>query len=77
MKDKMVMRIIKVDEIDNRGANILKQEILSLGGDCALPHNTYNLSSGKSKCIIIGTLSQYKKLIPKLKVTTFWFKKSC
>jgi len=74
MKDKMVMRIVKVDEIDNRGANILKQEILSLGGDCALPHDTYNLSSGKSKCIIIGTLSQYKKLIPKLKLQPFGLK---
>jgi len=74
MKDKMVMRIVKVDEIDNRGANILKQEILSLGGDCALPHYTYNLSSGKSKCIIIGTLSQYKKLIPKLKLQPFGLK---
>lgn len=74
MKDKMVLRVIMVDEIDNRGANILKQEILSLGGDCALPHDTYNLSSGKSKCILIGTLNQYKKLIPKLKLQPFGLK---
>lgn len=74
MKDKMILRIIKVDDIDNRGANILKQEILSLGGDCALPHDTYNLSSGKSKCILIGTLNHYKNLIPKLKLQPFGLK---
>lgn len=74
MKDKMILRLVQVDEIDNRGANILKQEMLSLGGDCALPHDAYDLISGKSKCIIIGNLSQYKKLIPKLKLQPFGLK---
>lgn len=74
MKDKMVLRIVQVDEIDNRAANILKQEMLSLGGDCALPHGAYNLSVGKSKCLIIGTMNQYKKLIPKLKLQPFGLK---
>lgn len=74
MKDKMILRIVQVDGIDNRGANILKQEMLSLGGDCAIPHDAYNLITGNSKCIIIGNLNQYKKLIPKLKLQPFGLK---
>lgn len=74
MKDKMMLRIVQVNEIDNRGANILKQEMLSLGGDCAIPHDAYNLITGNSKCIIIGNLDQYKKLIPKLKLQPFGLK---
>lgn len=74
MKDKMITKIIKVDGIDNRAANILKQEMLSFGGDCALPYDVYSLSNRKSSCIIIGTLNHYKKLISKLKLQPFGLK---
>ncbi|MDI6860753.1 MAG: dihydropteroate synthase [Caldisericia bacterium] len=74
MKDKMVLKLIKVEELDSRGANILKQECLSLGGDCAIPYHAYNLKNEKVDCIIIGTQAIYKKLIPKLKLQPFGLK---
>lgn len=74
MKDKMILKLIKVEDLDSRGANILKQECLSLGGDCAIPHDAYNLEKQNVNCIIIGTLSMYKKLIPKLKLEPFGLK---
>lgn len=74
MKDKMTLKLIKVEELDSRGANILKQECLSLGGDCAIPNDAYNLKKESVNCIIIGTLSMYKKLIPKLKLEPFGLK---
>jgi dihydropteroate synthase len=74
MKDKMTLKLIKVEEIDSRGANILKQECLSLGGDCAIPHDAYQLKKENFECIIIGTISMYKKLIPKLKLQPFGLK---
>jgi len=74
MRDKMSLKIIKVENIDSRGANILKQECLSFGGDCAIPHTAYNLKDEKVDCIIIGTIALYKKLIPKLKLQPFGLK---
>ncbi|MCX8095813.1 MAG: dihydropteroate synthase [Caldisericia bacterium] len=74
MKDKMILKLMKVEGIDTRAANILKQECLSLGGDCAIPHSAYNLKDERVDCIIIGTLSIYKKLIPKLKLQPFGLK---
>lgn len=74
MKDKMNLKLFKITDIDNRGANILKQEILSIGGDCAIPHDAYDLSLGKSTCILMATISQYKRLIPKLKLQPFGLK---
>ncbi len=74
MKDKMSLKLIKVEGIDSRGVNILKQECLSLGGDCAIPHYAYQLNKDNVECLIIGPISMYKKLIPKLSLQPFGLK---
>jgi len=49
-------------------ANILKQECLSLGFDCAVNRGAVNNSCEKSDALIFANYLQYKKLIQKLKV---------
>ncbi|MCS4521338.1 hypothetical protein JTS97_02945 [Clostridium botulinum] len=52
-------------------ANIIKQEILALGGDCAVNKYCINCKVETSDIILLGTKRQYKKLLQKLKCMTF------
>lgn len=74
MKDKGRIRFIKIEEIDVRGANILKQEMLSIGGEVALSRDAFFLGKNKCKAIVMGTIHHYNRLIPKLKLQPFGLK---
>lgn len=59
--------IIKIYDIDSRGANILKQEFLSAGGDVAVHRDVASFKKERTDCIIIGNAKAYKLVIEKLK----------
>lgn len=62
-KARSLLVLIKVD---NRAANILKQEMLSCGGEVALPKEAYTLSGKKIEVIINGNTAQLNRLVEKL-----------
>ena len=66
MKGKIVHFNLKVEKIDPRTANILKQEMLSLGGDAALDGRGLDCSAKWTDAILMGTLKQFEKLVLKL-----------
>ncbi|CAM2827274.1 dihydropteroate synthase [Helicobacter hepaticus] len=53
--------------------NILKQEALSVGGDCATPRDTI-AHKGKHIALLIATRSQLEKIIAKLSIQPFGLK---
>ncbi len=59
---------IRLNAISNIGANILKQEMLSLGGDVAIARDAITGKIKKTDCLIIGQLAQIKALVQKLKI---------
>lgn len=63
-----------IDEIDNRAANILKQEALSCGTDAAVSEEVSRFKSGVSRVVLFGTASQIEKLILKFKEQPFGLK---
>lgn len=69
-KNKIVP--LKIFNVLSPAANIIKQEILTLGGDCAVNKNCVTCKVDLSDIILLGTYRQYKKLIPKLKCMTFF-----
>ena len=68
MLDKGRFRIIKLYGIRNAMANILKQEMLSIGGGVAVNKGCVNCTVPKSDVIVMGTIRQIKELIKKMKV---------
>jgi dihydropteroate synthase len=71
MAPKALAYVIKINSLPSIQANILKQEMLSLGGDVAV---TRDALSGKAKdtdCLLIGNLAQYRGLSGKLKRQPF------
>lgn len=67
---KAVHRCIKLKQVSAAAATIIKQEMLSKGGDAAVSRETL-LGHGKTDVLLMGTLKQYKLLVRKLKVQQF------
>ncbi|MCG2825199.1 MAG: dihydropteroate synthase, partial [Thermoplasmatales archaeon] len=73
MSPKAVHRIIKIEKIDSRAANIMKQSMLSAGGDVAVSRNAL-LGKQKTDVLIMGTIKQYESFTSKLKMQPFGLK---
>ena len=71
MDKKALFRVVRVSGLDARAANILKQEMLSRGGEVATASGVYELKGALSDCLIMGTLTQFERLLPKLKAQPF------
>ncbi|HOB35072.1 MAG: hypothetical protein GX090_00975 [Firmicutes bacterium] len=68
MAPKAVFRVIKVYGLRPGAANMLKQEMLSKGGEAAVADQVVNCRRESTDVILMGTLAQYKKVIEKLKI---------
>jgi dihydropteroate synthase len=75
MLPKAVTFLIRLSAVSNITANILKQEMLSLGGDVAVARGALTGKVQKTDCLIIGQLAQFYSLIRKLKLQPFGLQK--
>jgi len=66
MAPKMVTKIIKLENVILQDAIIIKQDMLSIGGEVAVPKNTFDLKSETAEILVIGNISQLKLLVEKL-----------
>ena len=66
MREKIFHLNLKIEGIDCRLANFLKQEMVLLGGDVALDKRIIDCSVATSDLILMGTSNQIKALIDRL-----------
>ena len=66
MAPKAITRIIKVKNVVLQDAIIIKQDMLSVGGEVAVPRDTFELHEKTGDILIIGTLKQLNELVKKL-----------
>lgn len=71
MRKKAGFLAIKVCGLRSPAANILKQTMLSLGGDAAVARGVVNCSIERSDALILGTRKQVEQLLRKLKPQPF------
>ena len=71
MIPKAVHRVIRVENVSTKAAIILKQEMLSKGGEAAVSRGVGNLSVDHTSVLLMGTVKQYSKLIRNLKGQPF------
>ena len=64
--------IFKIHDIDARGANILKQEFLSKGGDVAVHKSVASFKIPRTDAIIIGTVKTYQEVIKNLALEPYF-----
>lgn len=75
MAPKMAHLNIKLDGITCAQASVLKQDMLSLGGDAAIHSRAVNFKVDKTDCILMGTSKQFERLAKKLRIQPFGLKK--
>lgn len=63
--------LFEVEDIDTRGANILKQDAISVGGDCAVPRSASVFKPGKWTVLLMVNERELRKLIEKLKMQPY------
>ena len=68
---KAVYCIVKFEDIDPKTANIMKQEMLSRGGDVAVAETVGKFEDKKTDILIMGTLAQYVRLVRKLRMQSY------
>lgn len=73
MAPKAAVLPVKLLSVRTPAANIIKQEMLSLGGDCVNPKGTINCSLDRVDVILLGNRRQYQALGKKLKTMAGWF----
>jgi len=65
---------VLVDDISNQAASILKQDMLSIGGDVAVNADVVRYKIGSNACLIIGTKKHFNLLTKKLEKQPFGLK---
>ncbi len=71
MLPKATTRIVKINSLSNIAANILKQEMLSLGGDVAVARGALTGKTKSTDCLVMASVAQYCSLGEKLKKQPF------
>ena len=66
MAPKAISKIIKLENIVIQDAIIIKQDMLSIGGEVAVPKNTFELHEKTADILVIGTIKQLNELVNKL-----------
>jgi len=71
MAPKAVCRVLKVYSVDVRAACIIKQEMLSVGGEAAVSWGSLERDATETDVLLMGSLKQYRRLINKLEEQPF------
>lgn len=66
MAPKAISKVIKLENVLLQDAIIIKQDILSLGGEVAVPKNTFELHDKTGNILVMGTIKQLHELVDKL-----------
>lgn len=66
MAPKAISKVIKLENVVLQDAIIIKQDMLSVGGEVAVPKNTFELHDKTGDILIIGNLKQLHDLVGKL-----------
>ncbi len=71
MSPKGVHRVLMAEGLNPRAANILKQEMLSLGAEAAVHREVVTHRVETTGVVMMASLRQYHRLVPKLKAQPF------
>lgn len=75
MSRKMVHLAVSVENVQARAAHIIKEIMLSRGGECATPRELLTIDGGERvRVIMIGTVTQFRSAIKNLALQPFGLK---
>ena len=66
MAPKAISKVIKFEDIVLQDAIIIKQDMLSIGGEVAIPKEAFELKEKRADILVMGTIKQLHGLVEKL-----------
>ena len=66
MAPKALFKVIKLEQVVLQDAIIIKQDMLSLGGEVAIPRDAFELKKNPADILVMGTVTQLRELVGKL-----------
>jgi dihydropteroate synthase len=72
---RSVFRVVRLSGLGIREVNILKQELRSRGGDAAISEELFAWMREDGDCLLMGTLAQFERLLPRLKAPELGMRK--
>ncbi|MDR1941137.1 MAG: dihydropteroate synthase [Endomicrobium sp.] len=73
---KSAVIAVSIEKIDNRAANILKQDAISCGADAAVSIEVSKFKKGLSNAVLFATAAQLEKIAKKLSLQPFGLKEA-
>jgi len=67
MAPKAVLRVVRCRDVVLQDAVMVKQDMLSVGGEVAIPRYTYERMSETADILVFGTVAQLSELVVKLR----------
>ena len=67
MAPKAVLKVIKLSNVVLQDAIIIKQDMLSVGGEVAIPKDAFDLKERQATILVMGTVQQLHDLVNKLR----------
>lgn len=74
MKEKAVFRTVRVEGVPVCAANLVKQAFLAQGAEAAVSRETAAFSAETTDMILMGTLAQFRAILPRLEEQPFGLK---
>lgn len=71
MNGKMQHAVVAVENVQAAAAHIIKQTMLSKGGECATPRDIFFHDGDRVKVMMMGTVTQFRRAIKNLSVQPF------
>ena len=72
MLNKAEILPIKVYKVRTPAGNIIKQEMLSAGGECVVNKNCITCKDDFTDILLLGTVKHYKRLLEKMKLMNYF-----
>jgi hypothetical protein len=66
MAPKAIFKVIKLEQVALQDAIIIKQDMLSLGGEAAIPRDAFELKKSPADILVMGTVAHLRELVGKL-----------
>jgi dihydropteroate synthase len=71
MAHKGAVIVLRIERVRGKAASLLKQHMLSLGGDCAVGRQVANFDDTPAPVVLLGTRLHYQQMIHKLAAQPF------
>jgi len=71
MADEATMRPVRLEGVSGKAANLLKQEALALGAECAVARSVAAFDNAPQSVVLIATIKQHRALAKKLRAQPF------